>query len=400
MNTNETYYPDLITRYLSGESSPEEIRELSDWIQADPLNAAQFDEYRKTWLRLVANQVDQQVNLDDEWGILASELRFPESHISNPKSQISNPKSKTQDPTSNIQNPTSDISHPPSPIFNLPSDIPYPASGPEVSGSPLRYDIRYPASDSRPPWQVYLIRTSLIAAIMLVLMVPTWIAYRYFTKTDLIMVTASAEMLESVLPDGSRVSLNAYSSLTYTENYGKTNRDVTLSGEGYFEVNRDSLIPFIISSGTSRVEVLGTSFYVDAHADAGNLDVVLVDGSVAVYFEEARSTGKTIIPGEKAELNPANQKITITPNEDPNFLAWKTHRLIFLDDRLDRIIATLNKVYQSNISLASDHLASCRLTATFDQQSLESVLNVIEVTLDIQAETTTSGIILYGKGCD
>lgn len=375
MNANETYYPDLIIRYLSGEASPEEIRELSDWIQSDPLNASLFDEYRKTWLGLVAGQVAQQTDLDKEWEKLASQLRFPATVIRHPASEIRHPKS-------NIQNPTSDISHLQSPIPHLQSDISDPSSG------------------SRSPWQVYLIRTSLIAAIMLVLMIPTWIAYRYFTKTDLIRVTASAEMLESVLPDGSRVSLNAYSSITYTEDYGKTNRNVTLSGEGYFEVNRDSLIPFIISSGASRVEVLGTSFYVEAHADAGNLDVVLVDGSVAVYFEEARSTGKTIIPGEKAELNPANQKITITPNEDPNFLAWKTHRLIFLDDRLDVILTTLNKVYQSNISLASDRLASCRLTATFDQQSLESVLNVIEVTLDLQAETTTSGIILYGKGCD
>ncbi|MBL7138165.1 MAG: DUF4974 domain-containing protein, partial [Bacteroidales bacterium] len=110
--------------------------------------------------------------------------------------------------------------------------------------------------------------------------------------------------------------------------------------------------------------------------------------------------GKTIIPGEKAELSQANQRIVVFPNEDPNFLAWKTHHLIFLDDRLDMIINTLNKVYQTNVTLANENLASCRLTATFDQQSLESVLSVILATLDLQAENTPSGIILYGNGCN
>lgn len=387
MNTNESYYPDLITRYLSGEASPEEISELSAWIRSEPVNASVFDEYRRTWLGIVAGQVDQQVELDNEWEQLvskASGLRHPLSSIQSPLSSIQSPVSSHQSPVASHQSPATSRQS-------------------LVTSSPS-FGIRDPETvrmeSSRPSWQIYLVRASLIAAIALVLLIPAWIAYRYFTGTELIRLTATSKILDAVLPDGSVVSLNAYSSLTYSENYGKTDRDVILNGEAYFEVNRDSLISFIIHCGSSRLEVLGTSFYVDAKADAGDMEVVLVNGSVTVYFEEARSTGKTIIPGEKAELNPANQRITVTPNEDPNFLAWKTHHLIFLDDRLDMIIATLNKVYQANISLANETLASCRLTATFDQQSLESVLSVIQVTLDIQSETTSSGIILFGKGCN
>ena len=130
------------------------------------------------------------------------------------------------------------------------------------------------------------------------------------------------------------------------------------------------------------------------------MEVILVDGSVSVYFENERSTGKSIIAGEKAEITQANQRIVVTSNIDPNFLAWKTRRLIFIDDRLDMIINTLNKVYQADISLSNENLASCRLTATFNRQSLESVLNVILVTLDLQAENTQPGIILYGNGCN
>jgi len=347
MNSNDTYYPDLITRYLSGEASQEELSALSAWIQSDPAHAALFDDFRKTWQGVVADQIEQQLDLDREWEALV------------PKLETRNPK---------------------------------PETGEESKVIPIAGD--------RLPWQVILIRASLIAAISLVLLIPSWIAYRYFTQTKMVRITASEGVLEKILPDGSLVTLNAFSSLIYSEEYGKTNRDVELKGEGYFEVNRDSLIPFIVNCSNSRIEVLGTSFYVDAGQPGQQVEVILVEGSVTVYLEEARSTGKTIIPGEKARITQADQRIVVTPNENPNFLAWKTFHLVFLDDRLDMVIGTLNKIYQADIILASENLASCRLTATFDQQSLESVLSVIMATLDLQSETTPSGIVLYGKGCD
>lgn len=396
MNTNDTYYPDLITRYLSGEASPEEISELSAWIESNREHAALFDEFSKTWLKVTAGQIEEQLDPAREWEALLPKLsgigaqgtghRAQGTGHRVPASGIGQPASGTRQPTTDNRQPTTD-------------------------NRQHTTDNRQPTTNNRPPkviqidgdhrpWQVRLVRISLIAAIALVLLIPTWVAVRYFTRAEVTRMTASGEVLEAVLPDGSTITLNAFASISYAEDFGKRNRDVQLNGEAYFEVNRDSLIPFVVGSGNSRIEVLGTSFFVDAGKETGNLKVVLVDGSLAVYFDKARSTGKTIIPGEKAELIHANQRIVISPNEDPNFLAWKTHHMIFLDDRLDMIVTTLNKVYQSNISLASENIASCRLTTSFDQQSLESVLNVIMVTLDLRAETTSSGIILYGKGCN
>lgn len=381
MSINDTYYPDLITRYLSGEAFPEEISALSEWIRSSPDHASLFDEFRKTWKGVAADQVEQQVDPAKEWELLLPKL----TGLGAPGKERRAQSTGQKDSRFGIRDSR--------------SEIPQPTIGnrqPTTSREPKVIQIE----SNRLPWQVIMIRASLIAAIALVLLIPIWVGYRYFTTSEVIRLSASNEILEALLPDGSMISLNAYSSLTYTEDYGKTNRDVFLNGEGYFEVNRDSLLPFMISCGNSRLEVLGTSFYAHAEQDAGDMGVVLVDGSVAVYFDEARSTGKTIIPGEKAELIQSNQRIIVSPNEDPNFLAWKTYHLIFLDDRLDMIIKTLNKVYQANISLANETLTSCRLTASFNQQSLESVLSVIQVTMDLQAETTSSGIILYGRGCN
>jgi|GEM_PF-198597 len=406
MNTHDTYYPDLITRYLSAEASPEEIAELSAWIQSGPENSALFNEFRKTWLDMMADQVEQQVDPEVEWKALAPKLKgfitqgtssskasAVKTRQGDPGSGIRDSRSGRKQPANYAPQPTPHTSHPAT--FNL---QPVTENQPLTPEQPEPKIV--PISKGRLPLQVIMIRASLVAAIALVLLIPTWIAYRYFTQTAIVRLAAASEVMDAVLPDGSIVSLNAFSSLTYAEDYGKTNRNIELNGQAYFEVNRDSLLPFVINCSNSRLEVLGTSFYVDAQPVTGDLEVVLVDGSVSLYFEESRSLGKRIIPGEKAEMTQSNQRIVVSPNDDPNFLAWKTHHLIFLDDRLDMIVNTLGKVYQADISLANEGLASCRLTAAFDQQSLESVLNVIMATLDLRLENTASGMILYGKGCN
>jgi ferric-dicitrate binding protein FerR (iron transport regulator) len=352
METNESTQPDLITRYFTGEATPEEIHSLSSWIASDPANAAGFEEIRKEWQIVMAREIDAQVNVEEEWRRIEQKLS-------------------------------------PQPVLVRPVTVSVVPEAPII-----------PGSSGGPGLRVYLIRASLIAAVILVLLFPAWIAYRYFTKAGITQLTASTGILDSTLPDGTIVTLNTGSSLVYPGDFGKRSREVTITGEGYFEVATDSLRPFIIASGDARVQVTGTSFYINTLKEGGNLEVVLVEGSVAVYFDGTWSAGKTIIPGEKAELFLSGRRIVISPNNDPNFLAWKTRRLVFLDDALDTVIETLGRVYNRQIALATQDLASCRLTATFERQTLESVLQVLEATLDIRAEITSAEIILYGKGCD
>ena len=76
MSTNETYDPKLMTRYFSGEATPEEMRELSKWIKSDPANASVFDEYRKSWLAITALQVEEQMDVDQEWDELKKKTRI------------------------------------------------------------------------------------------------------------------------------------------------------------------------------------------------------------------------------------------------------------------------------------------------------------------------------------
>ena len=395
MSTNETYDLKLITRYFSGEATPEEIRELSKWIKSDPANAVAFTEYRKSWLAVTAIQVDEQMDIDQEWDELQMKITPVEPALRSPIKSLKIPfrKRKPEYTIPSIEETTEEET-PEQPLqaFELPPVV-------EETSEVIRMEPEVMKPDGID-WRIGLIRAATIAAIVLVLLVPTWIVYRYFTTADVTKIMATNEVMETIMPDGTIITLNAYSSISYTEDFGKETREVEVNGECYFDVARDSIQPFILSSGNTRIEVLGTAFYINTLKNGTDVEVILVDGSLSVYFEDIHGERKTIIPGEKAELIQANQRIVVIPNEDPNFLAWKTRRMIFLDDRLDVIIKTLNKVYQTDIRLGSQGLAACRLTASFNRQSLESVLSVIQATLELSVEATSSEIILYGAGCN
>ena len=156
---------------------------------------------------------------------------------------------------------------------------------------------------------------------------------------------------------------------------------------------------FIITCGKIRVEAVGTSFYVNTSDKAGNIEVILGTGKVAVYYEDQPFTKVILTPGEKALIREEDQHISKSVNNDPNFLAWKTRKFIFSNDPMKVIIPALNKVYDADIILANPAISECRVTATFDNQSLQSILKVLKSTLDLKINETDSIIQISGDGC-
>jgi ferric-dicitrate binding protein FerR (iron transport regulator) len=347
METITSYYIDLIARYFFGEASPEEIKELETWVKADPANAAIFSEYGKTWKLVNNTGIESSIDVELEWKTLASKLQIDTVEL-----QQTNP---------GLQRAKSEIEH-------------------------HRSKILY--------WSVR------IAAIFILLAVPAFFLYRYSTTPVEKQLTASGAMAEQTLPDGTIVTLNTGATLSYPSRFEGSFRRVTLKGEAWFEVTHDKTKPFIISSENARIRVVGTSFSVNTQAREGTKEIILSSGLVSVYFENSPEKTTMLFPGEKAELIPDGCAIIKSVNEDVNFLSWKTKRIIFNDTPLSEAAALLTKVYHTNIRLSGEGLNNCRITATFDRQSLESVLNVLKATLDLQAGNTGAGIELSGRGCN
>jgi len=157
--------------------------------------------------------------------------------------------------------------------------------------------------------------------------------------------TAKGETYDVRLPDGTLVSLNAASSLTYSADLIESgNRQVRLEGEGYFEVARDKAHPFIVEAGPQRIEVLGTHFNVNAYMDEPVIKTVLLEGSIKL---STKRTAHLLKPGQEALLK--EDQLKIQPADEGEALAWKQGMFVFNDEPLESIMRKLSRWYNVEV---------------------------------------------------
>ncbi len=233
-----------------------------------------------------------------------------------------------------------------------------------------------------------------IAAAVVVLMVSGYVLYNFISKDTVYLQTADVPE-EFTLPDESVITLNANSVLSYNQDFGKNKRTVELKGEAFFEITSDKTRPFIITAGEAEVEVLGTSFNVSVNN--GSTEVIVATGVVELSSKETKESIE-LTPGERGLLE-KDSKIIETKNSDPNFNAWKTRTIIFEEADLVAVVNALNKVYHANISISTNVSQSCIVTVTFEQQSLDAVLNVLESTLDLTLKRNGRQVEITEAGC-
>lgn len=199
-----------------------------------------------------------------------------------------------------------------------------------------------------------------------------------------------------VLADGSEVWLNSHASLYYPNTFDKE-RKVYLEGEAYFEIAKDADRPFVIYTGDGVTEVLGTAF--NLNADKETVVVTVTRGQVALYPEGRREKKVVLEKGERGLFLSKNNKISKTKNTDINFLSWRTGVLTFEDAPLATVAAALSRHYQVAITLGEGISNHCRLTSTFKDKSLDEVLELINLTLDIEVKKEDEHFVMVGKGC-
>ena len=213
-------------------------------------------------------------------------------------------------------------------------------------------------------------------------------------------VVAENEPLEVVLEDGTVVIVNRNSSLRYSRKFDQEERKVYLSGEAWFDVARDSTMPFVIDAGAALVEVLGTSFNVNAYKDNPTVEITVESGLVALSGKEDMKDLIVMKAGSGGSYNKNQRELKLIPASDPNSISWKTRELFFDASTLREVVELLNKVYDTHIVIMNEELASCPITVTFRDQTLEAILNVLELTLDLQLTREGDEIRLDGEGCE
>lgn len=202
--------------------------------------------------------------------------------------------------------------------------------------------------------------------------------YQYNKVAQMQTVAVPAgQRAQITLADGTRVWLNAKSTLTYASNFGRTDRNIMLEGEAFFEVAKNKDIPFYVNTEKNKVRVVGTSFNVCAYKDSKEFETTLVEGVVDIY---AVGKEKPIARLQKNEFfadYDGKLKKTVLPSYD--YLRWKEGLYCFDDSELSHILNRLELYYNVKITVKNKKLLSHRYTAKFkEQDGLEHILKVIQ----------------------
>lgn len=198
------------------------------------------------------------------------------------------------------------------------------------------------------------------------------------------------------LPDGTNVWLNAGSKLSYSQSYGLSDRNVTLVGEGYFEVAEDSDKPFTVSSSSLSVTVHGTKFNVEDYGSDRMSRVSLLEGSVSLTAAGA-SDEVFLKPGEVALLDRASGEVTVSEANVANSKEWVNGYLFFDDETLGSIASQLEASYDVTINFSSEDLKDIRFYGNFVRhvQTIDEVLGILSGTDKFHYIKSDNTITIY-----
>jgi len=184
-----------------------------------------------------------------------------------------------------------------------------------------------------------------------------------------------------ILPDGTRVWLNAATSLKFPASFaGVVSRKVTLEGEAYFEVAKDKKKPFQVQSRNQTIEVLGTHFNVNSYPDETAVKTTLLEGSVAV--SSPGNALLTLQPGQQSVLSAAHGSVVQVQTED--VVAWKNGYFMFNYEPLESIMRKVSRWYNVEVSYTDESIKSIKFFGTLSRFSkVSDVLRMLELTDEV-----------------
>jgi ferric-dicitrate binding protein FerR (iron transport regulator) len=226
-----------------------------------------------------------------------------------------------------------------------------------------------------------------------------------------------------ILPDGSVVWLNAGSKLTYGKDFGLGKREVTLAGEGFFDVKKNTEKPFIISTSSINIRVLGTAFNVRAYPEDKNTETSLIRGSIELTIKSrpndkiilspnekvivqntlAATYEKSAAVTEKPTVQAANtlisiKKLSINPIDSTVFeTQWINNQLVFRDESFYELSQKMERWYNVKIEIKDESLGEERLTGIFKTESVYQALEALKESIvkPFQFRQTQDRIIIY-----
>lgn len=211
--------------------------------------------------------------------------------------------------------------------------------------------------------------------------------------------TSAGQIIMKVLPDGTKVWLNAGSKLEYPVSFGET-RNVTLEGEAFFDVAEDKEHPFIVQADGLRVKVLGTAFNVKSYPDDPAVTTTLLRGKVVIEEEQGRDDRKIELqPNQQAVFSHASEAVVLSNVNAVRYTSWKDGNLVFEDEQVSDVLKTLERWYGVTITVPEGTNLSCRLTARIDKETLNETLELLRTITGMHYSVDGDEVVIEGSVC-
>lgn len=254
--------------------------------------------------------------------------------------------------------------------------------------------------NTQPGYQIFNIAMRIAATLFIpLLLASSWLFYKQYSQPEtgkLAMqeVTSPAGVRSQVvLPDGSKVWLNAESTLKFPVPFSKDIRNVDLQGEAYFEVTKNQKRPFVVHSGNVEVKVLGTRFDCKAFAEDRNIEVILEEGKVALNSNVASGQDESILkPGDRAVIEKTTGEMQIVNENIGKYIAWHTGKLVFDNTPMEEIATRLERWYGVEVVIQDKNILNYRFTTTFDNESIFHVIELLSLSSPIQMKYIQASI--------
>lgn len=203
--------------------------------------------------------------------------------------------------------------------------------------------------------------------------------------------TAIGQTYQLRLPDGSKIWLNAASTLKYPASFASAKiRKVQLTGEAYFEVAHNPASPFVVESGKQRVEVLGTHFNINSYPDEKNIQTTLLEGAVRV--DTMGNTGLLLKPNQQAVFSAGH--LSVRQVDAKEFASWKEGKFSFDKEALSSIMRKVARWYNVTV-VYQDNIADVKLTGSISRfERVDKFLEMLENTKEVHFKIEDQRIIV------
>jgi len=321
-------YLKLCTKAVAGEISPEEKKELEKWLKISSENQLFYDKIKRTWELTAVQSSPPLPDIEEEWSTVEKSLDVA---IAKRKKGVT-------------------------PLFKH-----------IVNNLSTFVEPRY--------------RPAALSAAAVLIFAAAFLIWRNQSSKPYLqeILTQNRQRIQINLPDGSVVHLNCSSSIKFPKRFSNNLRQVTLSGEAFFDVTHNKK-PFIVVTNNAKVTVLGTKF--DVRARDEQTRVIVKTGRVMLGSIKLNNKNVVLSKGQMSQIV-GNVSPQPPQNVDvDHLLGWLEGKIVFEKTPLIEIVAELERNYDVTIKLEDPKLSQKTLTATFKNLPIETVLSSICLTLN------------------